>query len=82
MCVYTCNRERENILIWVSSFCREERYAHNVNIYFIFINNYNIGQFDLLINSNSFHEIEPNVVKKYLNFFKFMPNSSLKTFLA
>lgn len=34
-----------------------------------FINNYNLEKFDLLINSDSFHEIEPNIVKKYLNFF-------------
>ena len=47
-------------------FCEFENFNFKKNF---FINNYNVGQFDLLINSNSFHEIEPNVVKKYLNFF-------------
>ena len=48
-------------------FCEFENFNFEKNF---FINTYNLGKFDLLINSDSFHEIEPNIVKKYLNFFK------------
>ena len=47
-------------------FCNYENFNFKKNF---FINTYNVEKFDLLINSDSFHEIEPNIVKKYLNFF-------------
>jgi len=47
-------------------FCEFEKFNFEKNF---FTNSYNVGKFDLLINSDSFHEIEPNVIKKYLNFF-------------
>jgi len=34
-----------------------------------FIKNYNIKKFDLFFNSDSFHEIEKKIIKRYLNYF-------------
>ena len=34
-----------------------------------------IGQFDLFINSDSFHEIEPKIIHAYLNYFKDLASS-------
>tara|TARA_B100000963_G_scaffold221797_1_gene193309 strand:+ start:1177 stop:2085 length:909 start_codon:yes stop_codon:yes gene_type:complete len=47
-------------------FCEFENFNFKKNF---FKNTYNLDKFDLLINSDSFHEIEPNIVRKYLNFF-------------
>ena len=47
-------------------FCNFENFKFKKNFFF---KNYKILYFDLLINSDSFHEIEKKVVKKYLRFF-------------
>lgn len=47
-------------------FCEFRNFNFQKNF---FLETYNIEKFDLLINSDSFHEIEKNIVKKYLNFF-------------
>jgi putative sugar O-methyltransferase len=47
-------------------FCEFKNFNFKKNF---FMKTYNVKNFDLLINSDSFHEIEVNIVKKYLNFF-------------
>lgn len=40
-----------------------------------FKNEYNIKKFDLFFNSDSFHEIEKKIIKKYLNYFSTISNN-------
>ena len=40
-----------------------------------FVSNYNIKEFDLFFNSDSFHEIEKKVIKKYMNYFSQISNN-------
>ena len=47
-------------------FCDFENFNFIKNF---FLKNYNITGFDLFINSDSFHEIEKGIIKKYLNYF-------------
>lgn len=47
-------------------FCNFENFQFKNQF---FLKNYNILNFDLLLNSDSFHEIEAHTVKKYLNYF-------------
>jgi len=47
-------------------FCDFENFSFIKNF---FLKNYNITSFDLFFNSDSFHEIEKKIIKKYLKYF-------------
>lgn len=47
-------------------FCNFESFNFKKNY---FLDNYKINNFDLLFNSDSFHEIENKIIYKYLNYF-------------
>ena len=61
-------------------FCNFENFQFTKNF---FLENYKINNFDLLFNSDSFHEIENKIIYKYLKYFsKICDNFFIKNAIA